>query len=49
MALQVGPGQGFGHMQAAGTRLYIDLLRLFVDQAVRRASWKKLSGDLCSS
>lgn len=25
-----GPGQGFGHMQAAGTRLYIDLLRLFV-------------------
>lgn len=25
-----GPGQGFGHMQAASTRLYIDLLRLFV-------------------
>ena len=24
-----GPGQGFGHIQAAGTRLYIDLLRLF--------------------
>lgn len=30
VALQGGPGQGFGHMQAAGTWLYIDLLRLFV-------------------
>lgn len=30
VALQGGPGQGFGHMPTAGTRLYIDLLRLFV-------------------